>query len=234
MSDDRKATDVLLDLEKKLDDMLRFQRNMDNNMKILLSQVNMFMNKAKSNTVKESVVENSNNTNSEFSGIINSQNFDNRPKTNKFVQMAAAQGIEIDDAKSTQQRIVTHNTSPEYSGDELLEASPRKVSPRGSRGPKTTSNKSTVSQELKKADGQPLFLASVEILNEDGSVEKQTRTNPKGKWMAALSPGNYTVRVIKFFAPDSGYKPIDTSYQIQVSQADAPLELNPLTVNSDG
>jgi hypothetical protein len=74
----------------------------------------------------------------------------------------------------------------------------------------------------------PLFLANIEVLNEEGVLINQARTNTKGRWLMALAPGNYQVHVSKRFPPDSGKLSIDMMYPINIPPSDKPMELDPL------
>ena len=77
------------------------------------------------------------------------------------------------------------------------------------------------------SDNSPIYLANVELLDENGSLINQTRTNTKGRWMMALAPGSYQVHVLKRFPPDSGKSMIDVTYKIDVPDSSVPLELKP-------
>ena len=92
-------------------------------------------------------------------------------------------------------------------------------------------SKSSISQVLKNDDDTPLFLANVEVFDENGELINQTRTNTKGRWLMALSPGDYQVHVLKRYPADSGKVSIDTMYPISVPSSDKPLELDPLSIN---
>ena len=149
--------------------------------------------------------------------VINQDNFENRLKTNKFSEMAASQGISLEDS---------YTSNPNKS--EMEEASLRGTA-RGQRGPKSKGPKSSVSQVLSRGS-DILFLANIEVLDVNDELVSQTRTNTKGRWMSALTPGDYQIHVTKRFPPDSGKKSIDTVYQIKVPPSDKPLELEPYVV----
>jgi hypothetical protein len=98
------------------------------------------------------------------------------------------------------------------------------------RGPKPKGPKSSVTQILNRGN-DPLFLANVEVLDDNNDLISQTRTNTKGRWLMALAPGEYRVHVTKRFPPDSGRKSVDTMYQINVPLSDTPLELDPYSID---
>ena len=108
-------------------------------------------------------------------------------------------------------------------------------SSRGQRGKKPIKVTKTSVTQVLNIGNDPLFLASVEVLDISGDeLISQTRTNTKGRWLAALAPGDYQVHVIKRFPPESGKKSIDTVYPINVPPSDEPLELDPLLLNESG
>lgn len=58
-------------------------------------------------------------------------------------------------------------------------------------------NKVAVTQRITEKNGKSVFLAEVEVFDEDGNQIFKTRTNGVGKWQAALPVGNYRVRIGK-------------------------------------
>ena len=203
----RTATDVLLAVEARLISVEKRFQSVEFLLKALLGK----LNKSPSLPPPEANVSPS----SMRSDVINKDNFDNRPRTNVFAEMAANQGIRIE--------------APDELPNDMTESAVRAAS-RGQRGPKSKGPKVSVSQVLNRGS-DPLFLANVEVLDSNKELVGQTRTNPKGRWLMALSPGNYLVHVTKRFAPESGKMSIDNSYQIKVSPSDKPLELDSVSMN---
>lgn len=205
--DKRTATDVLLAVEARLISVEKRFQSVEFLLKALLGKLN------KSPSLPPPGASVPPSTSSIRSDVINKDNFDSRPRTNVFAEMAASQGIQVE------------------ASDELgmTESAVRSAS-RGQRGPKSKGPKVSVSQVLNRGS-DPLFLANVEVLDTNNELVGQTRTNPKGRWLMALSPGNYLVHVTKRFAPESGKMSIDNSYQIKVSPSDKPLELDAVTIN---
>lgn len=199
----RSATEILLSIEAKLIVLEKRTQNTEFLLKTLLSKTNS------TNSNAGSIPPPVQNTIPVTSNVINKDNFELRPKTNVFAELAAQQGIDLDMTESASIRTAT----------------------RGQRGPKPSGGqKISVSQILSFGDS-PVFLANVEVLNENNELINQSRTNNKGRWMMALAQGSYQVHVTKRFAPDSGKKSIDTTYQIEVPLSDKPLELDPRLIN---
>jgi hypothetical protein len=206
--DKRAATDILLSIENKLNTLEKRIQNSEFLLKTLLGRTNKI----------PSTPQVSNLISSEE--VINKDNFENRLKTNKFSEIAAKQGIDIDNLSNIQSI---------ESGSDMVEASVRGVS-RGQRGSKSKGPKSSVSQILNYGN-DVLFLANVEVLDVNNELVSQTRTNNKGRWLLSLAPGDYQIHVTKRYSPDSGKKSIDKAYQISVPPSDKPLELDPFVID---
>jgi hypothetical protein len=241
--DKRSATDILLDIDARLSTLDKRVQNSENLLKILLSRLNTALSSGVSINSQPQVQQPPQPT-SYVPAVVNKDNFNSRPKTSKFAEAAAGHGVDIKDdiepidpfesdefKNQLVARPLQSNKNDEDAAD-MLEA-PSRGNSRGQRGPKTKGIKCSVSQSLTR-DDSPLYLANVELLDEDGSLINQTRTNTKGRWMMALGPGSYQVHVLKRFPPDSGKKLIDITYPIVIPPSDKPMELNPLSLSGDG
>jgi hypothetical protein len=205
--DKRSATDILLTIEADLKTVDIRNQNIENLLKILLNKLN------KSDSIRpipqqQNIVV--------PTDVINKDNFDNRPKTNRFSEMAAEQGINLNNSPNT----IVAKTETDMTESKV------RAPTRGQRGPKGKGSKCSVSQIINIDNGSPLFLANVEILDENNDLISQGRTNSKGRWMMALTPGDYQAHVVKRYPPDSGKKSIDVTYTITIPQSDKPIELD--------
>lgn len=209
----RTATEILLSIEDRLITLDKRVQNSEYLLKTLLNKANKVTPQSAPAPPKMAAPY--------PIDVINKDNFETRPKTNRFSEMAAGQGIDLDDK--------TYIAKPAENGGDMVESSLRGAS-RGQRGPKPKGPKSTVSQVLNRGN-EVLFLANIEVLDGNNELVSQTRTNTKGRWMMSLTPGDYQVHVTKRFPPDSGKKSIDTEYQISVPPSDKPLELDPFLVD---
>jgi hypothetical protein len=196
----RSATDILLSMEATLNTLNQRVQNTEYLLKALLGKTN------KTASISPS---------SESQFVVNKDNFENRPKTNRFSEMAASQGVPLND----------HEIISSSGISEEMSESAVRGSSRGQRGAKPKGPKTSVSQTI-NCGNSPVFLANIEVFDENNELISNTRTNTKGRWLSALYPGNYNVHILKRYPPDSGKKPIDTSYQITVPSSDKPLELD--------
>jgi hypothetical protein len=230
-NDKKTATDILQSLVNSLQTTDNRLQNIEYLLKVTLKQLNVFLSNQQN--ISENKV-----YNQEPVSVINKENFDTRPKTSKFAEIAANKGIFVESETNPIPGKVLEarpsQLSPDPDGEEFLQSPIRTVPARGQRGYQNKSTKSSVSQIITREDGSSIFLANVEIIDDNGSLINQTRTNNKGRWIMALTPGEYTVHVVKRAPPDSGRKPIDTSYKINVPPSEKPLELDPLTLEDNG
>jgi hypothetical protein len=209
----RAATDILLSIESQLNILSKRIQNSEYLLKTLLGKFNKTQVSPISTETIPSIVTNVD--------IINKENFDIRPRTNRFEEMAAATGVDLDNTRYI----------PKSSTEDLgIVEAPVRGSSRSQRGPKPKGPKSSVSQIVNRGN-DVLFLANVEVLDANNELVSQTRTNNKGRWLMALAPGDYQVHVTKRFPPESGKKPIDTMYSISVPPSDKPLELDPFVID---
>ena len=228
--DKRTATDILLSIENKLNILEGRVKNSEGLLKILLGRLNDVLTpQTPTVAVQPSPVQ---TPRIPESNVINKDNFETRPKTTKFADAAKKFNIDIEDdvedeIKEIQGIFVAKPQSNVIESDDMVEASVR-GSARGQRGPKNKATRSSVSQTL-SAGSNPLFLANIEVFDQEGSLINKGRTNTSGRWLMTLGPGDYQVHVLKRFPPDSGKTPIDTMYQISVPLSDGPLELDPLS-----
>lgn len=215
MSEEKQsATDLLLSLERKIDLILKYYKNMDNNLKLVLNQINS--QKSENVTIVDKKV-----SIPEELKVINKDNFENRIKTNKFEEFAASRGI---DASSE---------TEEESDDKLLDSPSGRgnLSQRGVKAVTKTGGKSVITQSIINKDGNNLYLASVEITDAvTGDLIKQCRTNTAGKWMAQLQPGDYTVKITKQFPAEKNMAPINVTYNVTTPPSLKPMELNPFII----
>ena len=212
VSDKRKASDIILELEEKTRLLTRLVSNMDNNSKLILDRLNHIGSRV--DKLYERVFQNS------------------APPQPGPQQRVSATQPEIMVAQPISNTAVDYD---EYGHPELTE----EVLPKGQRrNVRTTKEQSRgkvpVSQQIMTPDGKAIFLANVEILKSKENPKrgepaetliKQTRTNAKGRWIAALEPGNYIVHVMKRMSADGSKLPVELRYSVSIPESDSPLEL---------
>ncbi len=209
----RSASDVILEMEQTLNTILGHQRNMDANIKILLARsVKQQSSRpaAQPDPIPEPKPEPEPPPKRGPGRPPKSAKFEDLPKTNIFETLKKRSGL-IDADLTTEH-------------DELIEEVVHKGDRRGARNPTKPSGKVSVSQQVLNDEGSPIFLASVEILDMNGALIKQTRTNTKGRWVAPLDPGRYAVHITKRIQDKP---PVDLKFAVEIPETGKPMELDP-------
>ncbi len=207
----RKATDILLEILMKLDQVIAFQRTQDLNVKIISNKLNNLI--------------------SELEKLPEGAEF----KMNPSVEVPPLEFLPLplpveqsplgfrrtsrpETYTTPEQRDQTTRPMPKVEAADTgkrpaqVAAPPQHVVPKPAPADdwKTISmpnmqseengpaGKVAVSQRLVDKNNKVIFLASVEIINKaTNELALKTRTNSMGKWQAVLSPGTYTVNIAK-------------------------------------
>ena len=246
----RKASDVLLDLESKIDALLSTVRNQDLNIKVLSNKLNNLMDQlGKTNATPPKIMVEAVNTTA-FNSIPS-------PDPAKAIPVSSDFNIPTDDSPTGFRRTSRPET---YSGDNAYLPPQQKAPeprfptqiPRPSgqaeivvpsninrqqgqplptptpkvENPTTAhdGNSIPVSQRVVDANGKSVFLADVEVidLTSDKPTFK-TRTNGTGKWSAPLQVGAYRVSIRK--RESLTKEKLEIIQDIQVDGSTSPLEL---------
>ena len=85
-----------------------------------------------------------------------------------------------------------------------------------------------VVQKIQDTNGKDIFMANIVIAMPDGTQVFSTKTNAMGKWQAQLQPGTYQMRIGK--TENSTGKRIDITTPIIIPDADGAVELKTLVV----
>lgn len=215
MSKDRKASEVLLDLENRVSILAGLVQNIDNNVKLLLDRMNRQARPQPQQPQQQPPP-------------APQQPEMWQPKR----QAVSAEAPDLPKPQSPGRLIARPVTEQPYELDdygkpELMEEVVHRGKRRDLRQPadNSQSKKVAVSQQLLFPDGKAIFLASVEILDGHGQLVKQTRTNSQGRWLAPLDPGDYTVHILKRMGADSKKPPVEMRFQVQIPESGTPVEL---------
>lgn len=229
----RKATEVLLELETKIDVLLSIVRSQDLNIKVLSNKLNsLIANKPSVNSNQPSPV------------TIETENTTFRVVQDQKLQIPifAEEKLQIDENPKGFRRTSRPET---YSGDNtsLPKKSdpkfPVQVPPAEAIVPKEALSKTSpqveqpkensnpyivpVQQRVVDKNGKSVFLADVTIIKTNGDKIFKGRTNGTGKWMTTLVPDTYKVVISR---RDSFTKErVDLSQEIVVDGKTSPLEL---------
>lgn len=181
LDNQRKATDVLLSLELKIDNLIKLYQTLSFDIKILSNKVNSLIdNKTSSINITKN----------------NIPNFSVETSENKAVSIKKEDALPITDAPLGFRR----NSRPETYANATEESVTDNQDSFKDYEPINSNKNSniTVVQRVVDKNGKSLFLADVEILSAGtNEIVFKTRTNGAGKWQAQLSPGNYKTFIRK-------------------------------------
>lgn len=208
--DERKATDILLDLESKVDSLLAYYKVIDFNLKMILTKLQMQKIESNQNIELPKVSENV--------GTVEAFIPETKGKKAKTIKSTVP--------PPTQPPIPSAAT-PAISS---VSAPPEEVFPEQDEGLKKAVVKSgkkvAVQQKIMYPNGKNMILAEIKITTSSGELIKTTRTDSSGKWKAVLVPGQYIVNIASRILQDQ--PKIEKSYAFEVPVQDEILELDPI------
>lgn len=233
----RKATDVLISLEAKIDLLLNYYRSQDLNIKILSNKLNLLSEQlAKSPPANDAP-----KIKIEAADFVIPVAKNNQTKD---VHVSSDFNITVESAPDGNRRTSREIDEHDMMNHPLNKASNKLIS---KKEPLETINYPQVKEEkfvppklegvdsvqlvqrvINKNNGS-VFLAEVEIKsNKDGNIVHKTRTNGVGKWFGTLPPGEYKVTIKKKNA--SGRENIEISQNINVDGSKSLVELSDICI----
>ncbi len=211
MSEDntRKATDVLISIESKLEALLNYHKSQDLNLKILSNKLNSL-----TEALPKAL-----------------ENIKEKPPSPKFiVEMADSPHVEkISSEKNLQIETSPtgiRRTSRDFQEDNFTDYD-QKVETK-KIAPIADGKIVQVTQRVVDKNQKSIFLADVEIKNVNGEVVQKIKTNSVGKWSTNLEPGQYRVNVYK--RENASRQKINISQDISVDSVKSIQILSDLIV----
>lgn len=253
----RKATDVLLDLESKIEILLQIVKSQDFNIKLLSNKLNLLMEKLDKQpaAAPKIMVEAVNTSPMALNAAIAEPSL---PEKN--IPISSDFNIPTDNSPQGFRRTSRPET---FSGDNMYlnSGSEESVTRFPMQMPKLPQNKPAevvvpnaavpdkktnkhqeaepaekesqgsipVVQRIVDKNGKSIFLAEVEVLDlAKGDVVFKTRTNGTGKWMASLPIGSYRVMIRK--RESVSKEKMEAGQDIHVDGTQSPLELQTMII----
>lgn len=241
----RKASDVLLALEAKIEALLGIVKNQDLKIGIISNKLNAVME----------MIRNQPKSSEKFNvEAINEVSFPGYVQDlEKSIPISSDFKLPLEDNPKGFRR----TSRPEsYAGDNAVLPKPKtNVGPKPPPGraeviippevinktvpiekpaapqsqTQTNNNAIPVMQRVVDRNGKSVFLADVEILDLSNNQQIfRTRTNGTGKWMASLAPGHYKVLIRKVESLTK--EKVETPQDIIVDGTKSPLELSMLII----
>ena len=253
----RKATDVLLELESKVDCLLQIVKSQDLNIKLLSNKLNIIMEKLEKqsatspkivveaiNSMPPNIIDNSDKNipiSSEFNLLAEEapQGFrrTSRPETfagdNAYLNQPAEKvnKFPMQIPKMPADRLPDKSVKlPTKEAEVVVDNSFKERPPPAPKKEKTRNpNGIPIVQRVVNSSGKSVFLAEIEIFDaESQELIAKTRTNGTGKWMSTLPIGSYKVILKKIESLTK--EKIEVGQTIQVDGTQSPLELQTMII----
>ncbi len=240
----RKASQVLLDLEAKIDNLINTIKTIDFNQKVLSNKLNDAMALLKNQPATQpKVMVEAVNTLPPQAQFVPART----PDPERRIPIKAESNLPMTDTPQGFRRTSRPET---YAGDDtylpqeikfpmqvpqqpqppaevIVPQQPAKATPKKAEKQQKTVVQNAIPTMQRVVDGQgkSLFLADVEVMDlSNAQPAFKTRTNGTGKWMASLAVGTYRVTVRKM--GDSVSKtPLVGTQDIKVDGSQSPLDL---------
>jgi hypothetical protein len=212
MPEQRKATDVVLAIEGKVDALIKILSSYDHNMKLVLDRVNKVYSYVEE--VKQSYKQQDNNSTEE--AVININD-------GAKIEISEKPIVEKRNTKSAsaEQSDISINPMPYR-----LDGFDQRVS--NNVESKTTDKKVPVIQRVTDQNGKDIFMADITVFNDKLESVYKTKSNAVGKWQAHLKPGRYTVSVSK--TDMASKKKLEVKQDITIPQSNATITLDILKI----
>ncbi len=220
----RKASEVLLDLERKIDNILSIIMALDLNIKVLSNKYTTLISFLQSQKITHDKapipieINNDTQISSEFTIPIEQEPIGIRrtSRPDSFINEslpATKQTIKKEETINTDIFVQTDNKN------NINLNKPKNI----------TQNTVPVIQRVVNSLGKSLFLADVEIINIDTiELVAKTRTNGVGKWQFPLPVGSYRIIIKKF--EQATKEKLEAIQEIQIDGQTSPLELSTIIV----
>ena len=199
----RKASDIILALEAKVESLTRQLSNIDNNIKLILNRL------SNNNTKQPSII-----PEPPVTEVVAAKK-PLLPGLKPNVVLGPS-GLQFQNETATTQQLTK-------SSKEKIEEKEDFDFTQVVSTPPVSGRKVAVQQRITYPDGKNICLANVELKSSNGEVIKKLRTNAMGKWIAVLEPGNYTVSIMK--SANKNNQDVELTFPISVPESDRPIEL---------
>ncbi len=241
----RKASDVLLELELKIDVLLNLVRTQDLNIKILSNKLNVMLERQVVLPIQVQENKQQNQMKVEALGSMKIEAVDTRDTTRQILVDPEKQ-IQMTDSPDGFRRTSRPETytQPQLQPQKIKVKEPEIKMPaqkqlkdsqvqevkfiEASEKPKIDSSEQTnsvpVIQRVTDKNGKSVFLADVEIFNIGNmEVVHKTRTNGAGKWMSTLPVGEYKIFIRK--RESTSKEKLEVVQNIIIDGAKSPFEI---------
>jgi len=201
---EKKVSDIILEIETKVELILGYIKNIDFTNKLILSKLSKLesVNSSGKDITPTSTMPSTPLTSAELKVVdemeLAESKFNNQLERAKNNDANAW-------VSSTEENLVSFKDADAISQELQKDSEPKKT---------RKSGKVTVEQSVFYPDGTKAVLVNVEIFNASNSLIKKSKTNSAGKWTALLDSGKYLIKLTK--APVNGKPLIQKQFEIDV------------------
>lgn len=229
---DRKATDILLDIESSLNNLTKILTNQNFTSSLLINKLNVLIERLSNNRdiiepqqmISQTPYIESEQDNHKIVYPSDQPLIENSPQ--HIRRTSRPDVYNRDPEKSDNTQMLTRPPEKQSDVQEIVFNPTVKVESKKDSQPQSRVGGISVFQRVVDKNGKSIFLANVEFFKDNEFVHK-TRTNGAGKWMASLSAGKYKVVISRM---DSSRNVVEYSQNIEVDGSVSPYELNSLTI----
>lgn len=210
MSDNKKASEVILEIKEQVSFLTKLVASQDNNIKLILKKLNSLEAQPVKKTISNKNIENT-------ASPISSPVVENKFLSGSDAIAAKIKHAEEQNANSAFERAAMQagidiDSIPERPG--LSEAKTFSGQMRGRRVDRESKDSPiSITQLVTDEFGKPLAIASIQITDKLGNPVKSTRSNTKGRWTIPLMPGDYNVHILKKYEDK---KPVEFRFPLSV------------------
>ena len=226
----RKASDIILSLEQKIEQLIKSNNSLDLNLKILSNKINKVVEKLETtNVLAPSPIFSSNvlnASNSENTMETETDTFINHHNDGQSVLIQKNEALTLSEEPTGFRRTSRPDTIKKNMPASIINApipAPVEV-PQSIGSSYMNSSKVPVQQRVVDKNGKAMYMADVEIVNSDTrQMVFKGRTSAIGKWIAPLDIGQYKVTIKKHESATK--EKIEISQNLLVDGSKTPLEL---------
>lgn len=230
----RKASEVLLELEAKIDVLLNIVKTQDLNIKILSNKINNLLDKNSSAAIPspqlsriEAVDTITNNLNNQIM-VSPDSSITIEKEPNGFRRTSRPETYSKNNEPVKIQLPLVSEPEVIIPKEVMNFTEAKSISTK-----KENFNENTIPiiQRIIDKNGKSVFLADVEILQfENKKMIYKTRTNGAGKWMASLPVGKYKVIINK--RESLNKEKLEITQNIYIDGSKSPMELQTMIIKS--
>jgi hypothetical protein len=212
----RKASDILLSIESKMNSLIKAMSVYDLNVKLILSRVNVVYAYIEQLKAEAELP----------------------PDQDAPIAVLAEAAIQLSTEPSKDRRMGRVGVPvqiPQVQQERPIPQTQQPVqvpqSDKKANTPTSPDRKVPVVQQLKYNNGGDVFMAEVSIANQDNELVHKTKTNAIGKWQAHLKPGKYYVSVVK--TDTTTKKKIEALQELIIPNSNDTVNLPPAIIKRD-